>query len=460
MAIRDMRSGEAGGLAVLALAVLGLPAVRPAPAGAADPPSLAGARVTVQLQSGKTVEGVSIVKVRPGRIPGTVASVTITGEGGRGGRVLGAAAVKEILAADGSCLLRYDEIARTLVRPGAENLEAIRKAAQETAPKPAHHKPSKGEPSQGKPDERKPPDEPADRPAPKDDRQLPRTEAQRLDFFNKTGVWLWPELTGQEQQAAVARHKEFLERVGKAVGGAMRLYEAKYFLVYSDFPSRQATALAAYLDKVYGEQCKAFGIGQGTNIWLGKAVVVAYQQQQSFARFEREFYNSEAGTAQGRTHQRKDGTVVIACHQHGEPGVLAMVLAHETTHGFMHRYKSRQHLPAWIEEGAADFMAARLVPSCKIVQQDQQRALTQMRQTRSLGGDFFTARKIATWQYGVASSLTEFMLRTDPKGYRKLIEAVKMGQTWQEGLKAAYGVTPEELVEKYGRQIGIPNLKP
>lgn len=267
MAIGDGRGEGARGRAALfetlaAVALLAFLAFRVAPARAADAPSPAGARVSVELQSGKTIEGVNLVKVRPGRIAGTVASVTTAGEGGAGSRVLGAAAVKQVLAADGSCLLRYDEIAKTLVRPGAADLEAIRKAAQQAASKPAHRKPRKGEPSQAKPEE------PAEQPAPKEDQPLPRTEAERLDLFNKTGVWLWPELSSQEQQAAVARHKEFLDRVGKAVGGALRPYEAQYFLVYSDFPPRQATALAAWLDKVYAEQCKAFGIGQGkTSGW-------------------------------------------------------------------------------------------------------------------------------------------------------------------------------------------------
>ena len=62
--------------------------------------------------------------------------------------------------------------------------------------------------------------------------------------------------------------------------------------------------------------------------------------------------------------------------------------------------------------------------------------------------------------YGMASSLTTFMIRADQKKYVAFIEGVKEGKTWQESLKDSYHATPEQLVTEYGRSIGIPDLKP
>ena len=102
-----------------------------------------------------------------------------------------------------------------------------------------------------------------------------------------------------------------------------------------------------------------------------------------------------------------------------------------------------------------------------------------MQQTHNLGGDFFTRQNIDAWQYGVAASMTDFLLKYDPTGkasktssrqararsaannpYRKLIEAIKLGVPWEDALMHAYKMTPEQLTDAYGRSMGIQDLKP
>jgi hypothetical protein len=41
-----------------------------------------------------------------------------------------------------------------------------------------------------------------------------------------------------------------------------------------------------------------------------------------------------------------------------------------------------------------------------------------------------------------------------------LIDGIKEGQTWEESLQNAYGMTPAELSRLYGERIGVPNLTP
>ncbi len=104
-------------------------------------------------------------------------------------------------------------------------------------------------------------------------------------------------------------------------------------------------------------------------------------------------------------------------------------------------------------------------------------AMVMMGSTHSLGGDFFTLDHIHAWQYGAAASITDFLLNYDPgakpgksaakaKGtatvnrYRKLIDGIKDGLTWEDALHEAYGLTPAELARAYGQSIGIPDLQP
>jgi hypothetical protein len=80
-------------------------------------------------------------------------------------------------------------------------------------------------------------------------------------------------------------------------------------------------------------------------------------------------------------------------------------------------------------------------------------------QQRSLGG-MLSARRIESWQYGAASNLNRFLLQADRERYVRFIESLKEGVKWDEALREAYGNSPEELLAYYGRQIGVPDLRP
>ena len=152
-----------------------------------------------------------------------------------------------------------------------------------------------------------------------------------------------------------------------------------------------------------------------------------------------------------------------------------MVLVHETAHGFSWCYKSAEALPNWLNEGASEWIAHRVVTGDKSIDRKIQAAMVQMRNTASMGGDFFTLDHIHAWQYGVAASITDFLLNYEPGGrpgtstaktrgkvsrYRKLIDGIKDGLPWEDALREAYDWTPAQLTQAYGQSIGIPDLKP
>jgi hypothetical protein len=423
-----------------------------------DLQKLVGARVNVELQSGRTLPDVELIEVKAGSIAGTVRSVTLRDPALGSRSALGASGIKQI-AGSGGVLLTYDPVSKSLAPPDPELLRRIHEAAK-TADAGGPGGPA-GTPSRTPRSPRAKPGEAAE-PKPEEKEKTPEEkEAERREHFRKTGVWLWPELTKEQQQAAVDEQRQFLKKVAETFGPLqMRLYETDYFLFLSDMPPPQVALYTPYLDTMYRELCKAFAIPAGTNIWLGKGVVVAFVHQQPYQVFERTFYQHDAGEAHGLAHQSSKGDVVIACHRGLDPRFFAGMLVHETTHGFIHRYKSSERIPSWLNEGAADWIAATVVASDKTVQIRQQQAIARLRQTGTLGGDFFTAEAIDGWQYGVASSMTDFLLRSNPKAYRKLFDGIKSGQSWEESLKEAFGVTPEGLAQRYGVCIGMPGLRP
>jgi hypothetical protein len=278
-----------------------------------------------------------------------------------------------------------------------------------------------------------------------------------------SGNRLWGEFSDDEQAKFVEEHKAFLKRVGEGFAPTpMYLSETEYFLFYTDMPLAQLGGYVAYLDAMYLELCKAFGVPRGKNIWRGKCVILAFSQKALYQRFEREFMQNEAPeSSQGLHHGSGDGKAITACWRGADPAFFAHVLVHETSHGFMHRFRSTVHVLPWINEGVADWVAVAVVRNCPETERRQRDAVAEMQRTGGMGGNFFADQTLLQrWQYGTASHLTSFLLSVDATRYRALITGIKEGFTWEESLKPAYGWSQAELVRRYGVSISVPNLQP
>jgi hypothetical protein len=135
------------------------------------------------------------------------------------------------------------------------------------------------------------------------------------------------------------------------------------------------------------------------------------------------------------------------------------MLVHETSHGFVFRYKTKANLPVWVDEGMAEYIGEKMVPTSDAVRNKERSALVQLKQTRRLGANFFDKdANLSGWQYGVASSMNKFLITRGQQRYVTFIEGMKEGLTWQEALREAYGATPEEFVLLYGAAIGVGAL--
>jgi hypothetical protein len=347
------------------------------------------------------------------------------------------------------------------VPPDPAKLAAIHQAAAaaeaETRP-PATAKPAKTHPA--RPAKKGPEELAADEAA-----RRKQAEDKRLEFFKKTGVWLWPELSADQQKQALAKQKEYVRKVSEKFAALnMHLYETRNFLFLTDLPPLWANLYASYLDDMHIQLCRAFAVRDRDRVWLGgKVPVIAFARGEYFSAFEQEFFNSRVDprSAQGLAHQESTGQVVVSCHAGNDPYYFAAVLVHETTHGFVHRYKSAQIVPNWLNEGMAEWVAMNVVLKDQGVKSKVKAAMLTMRQTGTLGGDFFTADHIAAGQYGMATALVDYLLRTNPKGFRAMFDNIKLGDSWETALKKSYRMTPAQLTQQFGiAVVGVPNLTP
>jgi len=280
------------------------------------------------------------------------------------------------------------------------------------------------------------------------------------------GVEAWPEDVSDEEHAdAVAKSREMIEEVIDLLPGT-QLYETDHFLFTSNMPAEQVIPYAASLDQMYRYMCQLYGVERGEKVWLGgKAPIFAFLEKHQFDAFEERFFPDArqslgaVANIYGLCHLSSSGEVVISCYRGDDPHDFGQMLVHETSHGFIHRYKTKARLPNWVDEGMADLVGAEMVPRSKAVRNRELAAMQRLAAQPSLGG-MLSAERIVDWQYGLASSLNRFLLQANREGYVRFIEALKEGMTWEAALGEAYASTPEVLLAHYSRWIGVAGLRP
>ncbi|MDO4627944.1 MAG: hypothetical protein Q4C70_02045 [Planctomycetia bacterium] len=300
---------------------------------------------------------------------------------------------------------------------------------------------------------------------PEDTRTPEERERDRMAYYRETGIWRWPEVTDTMYEQEITRQEKYLEDI-KAKFPRTIYYESEHFYYLTDAPKPIALECMKYLEAMYARLCEVFEFKKDARVWTGKCIVCAFAYQQDFLRFEQEFFSESAHQFTGATglaHLSSDGNVLISLF-YGDISKMENrwkfigTLVHETTHGFLHRYRARQRIPLWVNEGIADFMVSVIVPADRQPALKQQSALKQMRQFGSVGGLMTTDGPLEAWQYGVASGLVGFMLKYDSHAFKTYLDDMKDGKEWTEALKEHYKCTPEELLFQFGRANRIPRL--
>jgi hypothetical protein len=319
-------------------------------------------------------------------------------------------------------------------------------------------------------------DDSSDKPVQKSRRELLRERRARLQEEREAaqeairqkwlarlearGIEPWEPPSEEAHATALEKYKLLGEEVRAQLPG-VGLYETEHFLFYSNIPPPQLAPYVRYLDAMYAMMARLFGIPEEQPVWLGrKAPVFAFLNRGEFIAFEeRYFKNRAASGVYGICHQAGDGQVIIACYRGEDPHDFGQMLVHETSHGFVFRYKTKASLPVWVDEGLAEYIGEQMVPASDSVRNKEEAAVIYLKQTPSLGANFFVAdAQLEAWQYGAATRMNKLMMSRGRDRYVAFIEGLKEGLSWQESLREAYNASPEELVLLYGRSIGVPAL--
>lgn len=268
----------------------------------------------------------------------------------------------------------------------------------------------------------------------------------------------WPELSEDEQAEAVKELKEHANETQKKLDVDLRFYETRYFLFCTDVRPRRADRWQGLLDNMYDRLLNTFGLPGDENVWKGKALVFVFEDRETFHEYERKMENHEPPEwAAGLCHQ-SGGVVRIAFYELGDDRDFAHIFVHESAHGFIYRYRSRKHVPSWLNEGLAEWIAFGLVPQPGRSSSQQTRIRSILNEKGGIG-QMFTRPQIGPDQYPLAYTLTNFMISQNKSGYVDFIQAIKDGVEWREALRSEYGTTLPKLVNAYADRMKLRNLE-
>ena len=269
----------------------------------------------------------------------------------------------------------------------------------------------------------------------------------------------WPKLTEEQQAKAVDEMKQVAEDVAKKLKHDLLLHETKYFLFYSDLNPREAANWAGLLDRMYGRLAELFAVAKGENLWRGKALIFVFSKADDYRRFEREIAHVDPGPSAGMSHCFNNGVVMIAFYRQPQELTFAHVLVHESVHGFLHRYRSPEHIPSWANEGLAETIASELVPERGRRELVKTSAREFIQEHGNSLGNFFEAEHIEGWQYPVAETMCTFMISANKRNYVDFINGMKEGLSWEDSLAQRYKAPLDRLVAVYGNWVGVRGLK-
>lgn len=269
----------------------------------------------------------------------------------------------------------------------------------------------------------------------------------------------WGALTDEQRKEVISQRKARAKELQKRIGRKVLEGETKYFLFYTDLPNKEAVRWGNLLDEMYDIFCKDFDIPKGTNVWHGKCEIWVFQNKRDYIAFTAAYSGRpapewSAGVAMSSTE------TTIAFYRMPDEMTFANVLVHEAAHGFLHRYRSRNFIPSWINEGLAEFFTDRIVRNNTQVARKERSSIMALKKSGRIGSSFF--QRIGPGEYGTASGLCKFMLANQPKkgAYLAFINGIKDGMPWREALEKKYGATLEQVVAAWGNSVGIRNLTP
>ncbi len=256
-------------------------------------------------------------------------------------------------------------------------------------------------------------------------------------------------------------YKDVGRRIGERVGRDLVLLETPHFLIWTDWLRSEHADLRRWCEDMYTTLAKRFCLSTDGCVFAGKCPLFALRSRKRFQAVAELLDGYEAGGALGYTSSHTNGHVHVVIYRHGgSPAArdaFASTLVHEGTHAFLHRYRSTRHIPSWINEGLADFVAQSVLgDQCSNRDAADAVAAEIVAGEHSIAPVFASNGALDARYYPVAHSLVSFLIEREPAAFISVIDDLKDGAPVAEALMGRYHLTLQGLEQAWRRTHGQP----
>jgi len=278
----------------------------------------------------------------------------------------------------------------------------------------------------------------------------------------------WPTLTADEQDAATEVLKtDAGEMLGRA-GLLIEPIETPDFLVYGDIERLEAARWAIRLDAVAARLRRLMRLAEDRPIFWGKAVVFIFGDQDRFRLLEVESFGQLVSRQRVGICHLEGPKVFMNFFRAEDQELFFTNLVHELVHGFMHRYHTPRRLPAWANEGLAEYVAAAVVGErsleSTIHEARRRQGLSFIRSGAPVEAVLdlaYNGDPAGTWPgpggigEAVSPLLIELMIGQQPQRFVGWVQAVKAGKEWEVALAEEFGVPRARLLDTFVRYYKV-----
>jgi hypothetical protein len=292
-------------------------------------------------------------------------------------------------------------------------------------------------------------------------------EAQRLKLLTPEAKDYpadpWPTLTRQAQADAAKAMREGAEAMLATRNIDWNAIDTGLVLFYSDLEPADAARWARMLHTLHTRLDEIlYREGPEPNVY-GRLVVIVSSDRDEFRLLESEAFAQLLPTWLNSVCHPVGAKVFVTAYREPDNAQFRHALVRSAVFAWMHRYRTPRRLPAWANEGFADFIASTATDESPVTEQLRRQAIDFVR----AGGNVNT---MLDWSYGdehwpgperianaVGYLLIDMMARAEPKRFARWVAKIKDGDDWETALQEQYGTDRGTLVNTFIRFYRVNN---
>lgn len=250
----------------------------------------------------------------------------------------------------------------------------------------------------------------------------------------------------QDAQAVTDAQKRAAD-TGEEMGIKFTEMQTTHFIIFTDWDPREYNFLKNNVENAYTAVSRQFEMSPKDNIFVGKLPIYMFTKRADFYSFASKIDHFDppkglAGYCQSRTDgfshmaMSKPESSLTDNNTKRAEFLWSYVLTHEFTHAFVARYRTNRNIPRWLNEGIAEVVANSAYP------RSESRLIARaMADDRHQISSIFNDDQMPGFEmYPVMMTMTEALIKVDPKKFLGYFNALKDGAEPEKTMKETYGV--------------------